>query len=633
MPVEQSPLSYSLQSSHACPVLEALPNPCKGNRWPTPRNRPPSPGPIHRTSATSLRRPLHRFCFAILSAACLFDLPLLAQSGESMPSHQEVAAASASTAGSAYIPVDSWIYSAALRLYYLGYLPTAYLGVRPWTRASLAHMLALSQESLQSTYAPAEAVEINARLRRELAPELAGDRSTTLRAASVYTRVREINGAILDDSFHFGQTIVNDYGRPDQPGLNNITGLSAVAQSGRFSLMVRAEYQHAPSAMGYSPSVAAQLAAIDATPDVPQTTIPEGFIPGQDMSQIVEASASVHLLGNEVSFGKSDEWLGPAYGASMAWSNNAENIYGFRINRAEPLWVPGLSRYVGLFRYDFVVGPLQGHQFPGQPWFHMEKISMKPIPDIEIGFMRSVIWGGHGQPCLQPDGTTIPCDVPVTIGTFLRSFFSVTAPQPNVKFSTKNPGARFSTFDFSWRTPFANHLLTLYLDSFAHDNVFPISNMGRSGVRPGFYLARLPGLPRVDFRAEGVTTNVHDPESTQGHLLLWESVQTQGYTNKGYILGDWIGREATGGQAWLTWHLRPDQQIQLQYRRAKAATDFLPGGTTQNDLSADFVLRPLRDLEINANIQGEIWKAPLIATGLQKNVVGTIQLTYFLHKP
>jgi hypothetical protein len=578
-------------------------------------------------------RPLCRTSLLTLLLVLLLATPLLAQTGESTPSHHEVADASSSTAGSAYIPVDSWIYSAALRLYYLGYLPTAYLGLRPWTRASLAHMLTLSQDSLQSTYAPAEAIEINARLRKELAPELAGNRSTSIRAASVYTRVREINGDILNDSFHLGQTIVNDYGRPDEPGLNNITGISAEAQSGRFSLMVRTEYQHSPSAMGYSPSVAAQLNAIDATPDVPQSTIPAEFISAQDNARIVEANASVHLLGHEISFGKSDQWLGPALGASMGWSNNAENIYSFRINRVEPLYVPGLSRYVGLFRYDFMVGSLKGHAYPNDPWIHMEKITMKPTPDIEIGFMRTVIWGGHGQPCLQPDGTTIPCTVPINIKTFLRSFFSVTAPQPAVKFSTKNPGARFSTFDFTWRTPWDNHLVTLYLDSFAHDNVFPISNLGRSGLRPGVYIARLPGLPRVDFRAEGVTTNVHDPESTQGRLLMWESVQVQGYTNKGYILGDWIGREATGGQAWLTWHLRPDQQIQLQYRRAKAADDFIPGGTTQNDLSADVVLRPFKNFEVKANIQGEFWKAPLIATGQQKNVGSTIQLTYFLNKP
>ncbi len=339
MPREQLSLSYTTQSLHA-----------------------------HFITCTSpQKRPLLRALFIASSALLLLHPSILAQRSEPIPSHEEVAAASASTAGSAYIPVDSWIYSASLRLYYLGYLPTAYLGLRPWTRASLAHMLSLSQESLHSKYAPAEAVEINARLSRELAPELAGDRSPSLRAASAYTRIREINGNILDDSFHVGQTIVNDYGRPNQPGFNNVSGISAEAQGGRFSVMVRAEYQHAPSAFGYSPSVASQLAAIDGTPDVPQTTIPLGVISGQDTAQVLEANASVHLLGHEISFGKSDEWLGPALGASMGWSNNAQDIYSFRINRIEPLYVPGLSRYVGLFRYDFMVGELQGHQFPSKP--------------------------------------------------------------------------------------------------------------------------------------------------------------------------------------------------------------------------------------------------------------------------
>lgn len=553
------------------------------------------------------------------------------QCGEVAPSRTEVAQTSASTKGSPYIPVDSWIYPAALRLYYLGYLPTAYVGLRPWTRASLAHMLEISKESFESPSAPAEAVEINARLREELAPELNGDVSPFLHTESVYTRMDGIKGTILNDSFHFGQTIVNDYGRPDEPGFNNLTGFSGSAQAGRFSLFVRTEYQHAPSAIGYSPAVAAQLSAIDETPDVPQTTIPAGFIAGQNNGTVLEANAAVHVWGNEVSFGKSDEWLGPAQGASMAWSNNAENIYSFRINRTEPLYVPGLSRIVGLFRYDFMVGSLRGHQFPSDPWIHMEKISMKVAPDFEFGFMRSVIWGGHGQKCFEPDGTLGLCNVPITIGTFLRGFFSVTAPQPAVKFSRENPGARFSTFDFTWRLPADNHLVTIYMDSFAHDNVFPISNLGRSGLRPGVYVARLPKLPRWDFRAEGVTTNPRNSESNNGRLLLWENVQVQGYTNKGYILGDWIGREATGGQAWLTWHMKPDQQMQLQYRTAKVAHDFLPGGTTQQDLSATFVLRPARSLEVITSVQGELWKAPLIAQGQQKDFVGTLQLTYFIN--
>src|ERR1700742_1951275 len=43
--------------------------------------------------------------------------------------------------GAPYIPVDSWVYPAIYRLYSLGYVDAVYLGMRPWTRTSIAHML------------------------------------------------------------------------------------------------------------------------------------------------------------------------------------------------------------------------------------------------------------------------------------------------------------------------------------------------------------------------------------------------------------------------------------------------------------------------------------------------------------
>ena len=43
--------------------------------------------------------------------------------------------------GSPYIPVDSWVYPAVLRLYSLGYVDSVFLGLRPWTRTSVVHML------------------------------------------------------------------------------------------------------------------------------------------------------------------------------------------------------------------------------------------------------------------------------------------------------------------------------------------------------------------------------------------------------------------------------------------------------------------------------------------------------------
>ena len=83
----------------------------------------------------------------------------------------------------------------------------------------------------------------------------------TVRVESVYSVARAMSGTPLSDSYHLGSTIVNDYGRPFANGFNNYSGASGYASAGRFVLYVRGEFQGAPSAAGYSPALAQELAA------------------------------------------------------------------------------------------------------------------------------------------------------------------------------------------------------------------------------------------------------------------------------------------------------------------------------------------------------------------------------------
>ncbi len=175
----------------------------------------------------------------------------------------------------------------------------------------------------------------------------------------------------------------------------------------------------------------------------------------------------------------------------MSFSTNAEAPYTFEINRVEPLRVPLLSRATGPFRYEFFVGSLKGHTDPNDPWVHMEKISFKPTENLEFGFERTVIWGGKGHE-------------PITLHTFLKSFFSVQNVSAAEKFSRSDPGARFGSFDFNYRLPFVRNWLTLYTDSTVHDDVSPISAPRRAGVRPGIYLSHFPVVTHLDMRIEGV---------------------------------------------------------------------------------------------------------------------------------
>ncbi len=525
--------------------------------------------------------------------------------------------------GSPYIPVDNWIYPAMLRLFSLGYGDSAYIGLRPWTRESTRTILRETTDKLNAGSNNEEARQIYNSVRRELMqdPEFTPDSPGWMRLDTVYTRLLGLAGTPLNDSFHAGQTYINDYGRPNQAGFNNITGFSATSEGGgRFSLYFRGEYQHAPSGAGYSIPISESLSAIDEVPYGPaQDTIQTGPIPATNVFRIIEANLSANVAHNEFSIGKSDEWMGPAQGASMAYSNNAENIYSFRINLVDPLVVPILSKIIGPIRYDFLVGSLKGHTFYNAPWVHAEKINFKPTRNLEFGFERTVIWGGQGH-------------VPITFGSFFRSFFSFTNVSVEQKNSREDPGARFGSFDFTYRLPFLRDWVTLYTDSMVHDDTSPTSAPRRAGVRPGVYLAKFPGAHKLDFRMEGVSSDPVSQSINGGKFLYWENQQRQGYTNKGLIFGDWIGREAKGGQAWLTYHIKPNEFVQLSYRRAKAAKDFVPGGTTQDDFTVTLIKRIKPEVELNAWMQFEQWKAPLLAPTRQNNFTATAQITWFPHR-
>ena len=115
-------------------------------------------------------------------------------------------------------------------------------------------------------------------------------------------------------------------------------------------------------------------------------------------------------------------------------------------------------------------------------------------------------------------------------------------------------------------------------------------------------------------------------------------------------MGDWIGREAKGGQAWLTWHLSGNEWVQAEYMHKQTPGDFIPGacngipgtcnpnaatqtygpgGTTQNQFRVDVVKRIGPDVEVYGWYQHERWVAPIYMTGVQSDNTVTVQVTFF----
>ena len=521
--------------------------------------------------------------------------------------------------GSATLPLDSWIYPPMLRLIALGYVSDAYLGLRPWTRDMFVTMLHEAgeqvTEEISSGSEQSEAEQDYAALTAFFAPQIeqaaTKSRPAFLSLDRVYTENMGIGGEPLRDSYHFGATRVNDNGRPYGKGYSGYSGFLVHGGVGRFTLQARGEYQRSPGLATYPLSaIRAETDADEAAPDFGLDTA------AANRFRLLDAYASTRWAGHEFSIGKREDWWGPGEGGAMAWSDNAEPIYAFRIDRVRPLFIPLLSRITGPFRYEAFFGHLQGQTFPRSPWVHAEKFSFKPTSNLEFGFARVVVFAGEGH-------------VPLTFGSFWHSFSSFSNVSLAEKNSRQDPGARHSAFDFSYRLPYVRNWVTLYTDSIVHDDTSPLDAPRHTGFRAGLYLPRLPKAHELDLRVEAATTDPPIEQSVGGKYLYWEGQYRQAYTNQGQILGDAIGREGKGGQATLRWWIAPHRTMEFNYRRAKVAKDFIAGGSTQNDASIHATLLLRHSVELRAWVQGETWDVPALAAGERNDVSGGFELSIF----
>jgi len=521
------------------------------------------------------------------------------------------------SAGSTYVELDSWIYPAVERLAALGFIRTPFVGIRPWTRTAVAQMVAQADyEVADVSLLPPQEASLFSALKSEFSQELGlveGSVNESIRVESLYTRINPIAGTPLNDSYHFGQTIINDFGRPYQQGFNAVSGFTSRAETGPFSFYVRGEYQYSPSAGAYPLSVRNVIAQVDVNPVQPPAPIQTA-----NQFRLLDAYTSLTLWGNEVSVGKQSLWWGPGNGGAMIFSDNAEPIYMLRINRTLPLYIPLISKLLGPLRHDHFFGKLSGHHFPPDPFMYGDKISFQPTKNLELGFSRTAVFAGQGK-------------TPLTLGTFWRSYSSVSDVGPGIKGTPRDPGARHGAFDFSYKLPFVRNWLTLYSDSIAHDEPNPISAPRRAAIVPGIYLSHFPKLNKLDLRVESGYTDIPNrpPTVAVGRFLYWEGVYHDVYLNKRNLMGSWIGRGGQGTQVWSNYWLNSYSSIQVSYRHGKISGEFIPGGGTQNDFSAGARLRVRNDWELLTNFHYEQWTVPVLAPSRKSDFLSSIQLTYW----
>ena len=527
---------------------------------------------------------------------------------------------------SPYVPVDSWIYPALERLIALGYVHSNMLGIRPWTRLACAHLLQNAEDKFPDNgMDEGDAGKIYATLTSEFQPEIAklnGDSNVGAHIESVYTRMTGISGTPLRDGFHFGQTIINDYGRPYWSGFNNIVGLTSDAEAGPVSIYFRGEFQHSPAMPSESPQTLAATAAADSTPPLANGT------PEANRFALLDSIASFTINNVQISAGTQSAWLGPGESGAFLMSNNAAPFPMIKIDDVVPHEIPGVSRILGPFRTEFFIGQLSGQQwefcvvpsckpytgYPNvvgphitpQPFIHGDKISFQPTPNFEFGMGVTAMFGGPG--------------LPVTFRNFFRTYYSHSSTAAN------DPGKRISQADFTYRIPGLRDWLTLYMDSLVVDEISPIGST-RANVNPGIYMPRIPKISKLELRAEGINES-RRLQFPPGFVYADYRRFLSGYTNNNYLLGSWIGRAGRGGQSWLKYSLTPRNTLQLGYRLQTVSPKFIEGGRLADySASSNFMLS--HQVAFSATVQYEQWRFPVISSSRQTDVTASVQLTLF----
>ena len=462
------------------------------------------------------------------------------------------------SSSSSYVPMDSWVYDALDRLAAFGLIPSQTSGLRPWTRVECRRQMTeadaqvAERNDTHSSSLLEQANSLLAALHREFAGTETGHGQIIL--DSLYVRNGVIAGPPLNDGYHFGQTSINDFGRPYGRGWNSIEGFQTHAEWGRFFAYMDGEYQHAPGQAADSLATRELIAELDDNPlQAPQAR------PATNRFRTIEAYAGFRMGNFEFSAGKQSLYWGPTYDAPLSFSDNAEPTKNAKISMVQPIRLPGILRYLGEIRAEIVVGKLGGEAYTWRPWFNAQKLTFKLTENLELGFTRWSEFGGVGNP--------------ITLATLWANLTTLSSHNGS---PGNYPGEVKGAFDFRYRVPGLRNWLTLYSDSWADDDPSPLAAPRRAAISPGIYLSHVPGAAKLDFRVEAPSTMLMRGDFG-GYFDYYNSQYHSSNTNYGYLIGNPVGRDGRAIEGWSTYHFSPRRSMQVGYRQLKVGASFFPG--------------------------------------------------------
>lgn len=246
---------------------------------------------------------------------------------------------------------------------------------------------------------------------------------------------------------------------------------------------------------------------------------------GRPQASLEGSSGSVPVGTGELYASVETRHWGPGWSGSLILDAGAPAIpaVGWRKTDPKPFETPLLA-WLGPWNADVFIGRLSGHLQPARPQLVGMQVRLRPFEHLEIGFARTIQWGGHGR------------------SESVRTFFNALAGRDNTN-GPDEPGNQLGGFSLRWSVPLARGEWAAYVEGVGEDEagLLPSQWSGLLGTELG---GRSGGASWRVF-TEYASTRAGDvagrarPGSTYRHHIF-----AQGYTQRGLPLGYPVGGDA-----------------------------------------------------------------------------------------
>jgi hypothetical protein len=471
------------------------------------------------------------------------------------------------------VPLDHWSYDAIDKLIGQGLIDSSMITTRPVSRFEMARHIAEADEKFQRLNSSNEIIAgILERLKKEFEPELA-------------TTGAVEGKPILDFAKPIEDPYIKYMYAHSTPDIENIRGDTFDKYSNlRAGFAARAQLF--------------DIAAFYAHPEYPWSSENDS----QDV-KLIEGYGKLMLGNLEVEIGKDSMWWGPGYHGSMLMSNNAEPFKMVKLSNPTPISLPWIFRAFGPLKVVWFLTQLEEDRPVPKPNLTGMRINFKPLPAVELGVSRAIIFGGEGRP-------------EYSFGDYCKAFFG-----RNESLSGQKENDQLAGFDASvllpvdWLMPAKS--VKLYIDWAGEDE---------AGALPAKW-GRLYGIKFFDIFKTGKTDldieYANDHVSGSPDVFYTHGLFTPGYTYKDRTIGHFMGTDSEDLFFRLTHYLNKDVILGLQYDTEKSNLSSNPQPRTDR-VQSDITLFTTKSWQMNAGYRYELTKN----SPLPDNHIVFMQLIY-----